>query len=441
MTIWVNFTSSHRWQGNPVGIVRYETEVARELEMILPWGMVRRCAWIDDRFEEVHDRQEIESANLAGTEELEMKEAQEFAKVALSVAPQGTAPYLLQATEKIQPTLARVLQQAQEVEYMRNSCRKKAIMGMFYPGDIFITVGMDYEYSYVENFWEMKQEGVRIICCVHDLIPIKYPQYCHKYVAEKFPAYLLKIAESSDCMMCVSRHTEKDLQDFLYEAGMMESRIIVVRQGEKELLPQGKLSEKVRELAEQDFILYVSTIERRKNHTVLYHACRLLWEMGKGESLPKLIFVGMPGWGTENLMRDMAEDPLTKDRIVIMNNITDAELALLYQNALFCVFPSFYEGWGIPMREAMAAGKLVISSDAGALTESGGDLAVYLSPFDTTAWAEQLLHFATDRQDLKNRESRIRAGYKRYTYRQTAEQIREIIESIQDGEEKNETAV
>ena len=102
----------------------------------------------------------------------------------------------------------------------------------------------------------------------------------------------------------------------------------------------------VQAATKQPFILFVSTIERRKNHEVLYRAYHLLARQGTIESLPKLVFVGMPGWGVGDLLKEIELDPLTRGMIIQLHHVSDGELSYLYKKALFCVFPSLYEGVG-----------------------------------------------------------------------------------------------
>lgn len=197
----------------------------------------------------------------------------------------------------------------------------------------------------------------------------------------------------------------------LERVGAPIPRTAVIELGDN--VPSGDeaLSEEIRTVLEKPYILFVSTIERRKNHEVLYRAYHLLARTGRIDRMPKLVFVGMPGWGVGDLMKDIELDPLTRGMIVQLNQVNDSELRALYDNAQFCVYPSLYEGWGLPVGEALALGKAVVASDRGSLPEVGGDLVQYVDPWDPEAWAETMYGLATNTSLLSTLTDRVRENY------------------------------
>ena len=132
-------------------------------------------------------------------------------------------------------------------------------------------------------------------------------------------------------------------------------------------------------------------IERRKNHDILYRAWLRLIEAGC--TIPNLVFVGMRGWGVDDLLSDLARDRRIRGRIHVLQTVSDTELAMLYDRCLYTVYPSLYEGWGLPVVESFAFGKFCLCSNAGSLPEAGGDLAEYLDPWDLNAWVERIQIF------------------------------------------------
>ena len=98
----------------------------------------------------------------------------------------------------------------------------------------------------------------------------------------------------------------------------------------------------------------------------------------------------MPGWGVDGLLSDLRLDFRIKPYVKILNHVSDGDLALLYQYAEFTVFPSLYEGWGLPIAESLAFGKFCLASNAASIPEVGGALVEYLDPWDLPAWAERL---------------------------------------------------
>ena len=103
---------------------------------------------------------------------------------------------------------------------------------------------------------------------------------------------------------------------------------------------------------------------------------------------------------------------------------------MLYQHCAFVVLPSLYEGYGLPLAEALACGKPCISSNAGSLPEIGGDLVVRIDPKDTIGWANALAHYMRSPRELDDMAARIRAEYRPVTWEQAAAQFFSTIGSI-----------
>lgn len=139
--------------------------------------------------------------------------------------------------------------------------------------------------------------------------------------------------------------------------------------------------------------------------------------------LPDLIFVGMRGWGVQELLSDIALDPRVQGRIHLLHHVSDAELAELYQHAYFTVYPSLYEGWGLPVAESLAFGKFCLCSDTSSLPEVGGEWVEYLDPWDIPTWVERLRHYISHPEEVARRNAAIAEGYRPHCWAQTAETI------------------
>jgi glycosyltransferase involved in cell wall biosynthesis len=181
------------------------------------------------------------------------------------------------------------------------------------------------------------------------------------------------------------------------------------------------------------FILFVSTIERRKNHDVLLKAYARLVEDGHKAILPRLVFVGMRGWGVVDTLNDIELDPRVSDIIDVLSDVDDDELGVLYDSCLFTVFPSVYEGWGLGVVESLARGKFCISSNAGSLPEAGGELVAYVDPLDTLGWAKTLLYYITNPEEVRRREQIIQAEYRHVSWEKAAQDIFAAVEGVASG--------
>lgn len=297
---------------------------------------------------------------------------------------------------------------------------------LFKQGDIFISLGLDWDYPYVSSFYEIKKKGIHVITICYDLIPILFPQLCLQNVAGKFCSYFIDVIEASSVVMCISKRTECDLKKFISETGSKDVRTEVIQLGNN-FCNNTQISLNPNK---EKFILYVSSIERRKNHEVLYKAYHILCSQGLKMQIPQLIFVGMPGWGVDDLIRDINEDPLTKGKITILNRVSDSDLISLYKNAIFCVYPSLYEGWGLPVCEALSLGRFVLCSNCGSLQEAGESYADYLDPWNPYDWAKAIYYYSTNLEKVRKKEKTIKNNYKSFSWRDTALQVKKVIESL-----------
>jgi glycosyltransferase involved in cell wall biosynthesis len=138
----------------------------------------------------------------------------------------------------------------------------------------------------------------------------------------------------------------------------------------------------------------------------------------------------MQGWGVGDLLKDIELDPLTRDLIVRLHHVTDAELRALYDAAKFCVFPSLYEGWGLPVGEALSLGKAVLCSDRGSLPEVGGDLVRYVDPWSPRAWADEIYRLATDDVWRLGWEDKAKSEYGLRTWDETGVAVKVEIDKL-----------
>ncbi|HEN3576611.1 TPA: glycosyltransferase, partial [Yersinia enterocolitica] len=131
-----------------------------------------------------------------------------------------------------------------------------------------------------------------------------------------------------------------------------------------------------------------------------------------------------------DFLQDIALDPRIKDKIKIFNNIEDSMLSLLYRNSLFSVYPSLYEGWGLPVSESLAYGKFCLASNAASIPEAGGDFIEYISPWDVVGWTEALKKYIYNKELLLDKEYSIKNYYKVNSWSISAETIFEQVKAI-----------
>lgn len=130
------------------------------------------------------------------------------------------------------------------------------------------------------------------------------------------------------------------------------------------------------------------------------------------------------------LLYGIRRDRQVNRLIVHLQSVTDDELAWYYKNCAFSIYPSMYEGWGLPVAESLSIGKYCIASGATSIPEIGGDLVDYFDPIDYPACYRLVHRAVTDPHYVRLREEQIRAGYRASTWRGTAGQISELADDL-----------
>jgi len=227
------------------------------------------------------------------------------------------------------------------------------------------------------------------VSVVHDLTAWTHPQWHTARTLLGFLPLWEKTVERASRLLCVSQATARQLLARYPEA---RARVRVVPNGvdpyfspSKEEPPRERTRR--RYAAGSRFLLYLGTIEPRKNVESLVAACENLWR--RRRSRPDLVLAGGHGWKTSSLNRRIARSPF-RDKIHRIGYVPRETARDLYRAAEVFVYPSYAEGFGLPVLEAMACGVPVVASTAEALTEVGADAALYAPPEDASQLAHQI---------------------------------------------------
>jgi glycosyltransferase involved in cell wall biosynthesis len=260
---------------------------------------------------------------------------------------------------------------------------------------------------------------IRLVMVCYDLIPILFPQFYLQRDRDVFLNYFRKAISFVDKFICISNHTARDVANFAAEQGQPLREVSVQYLGSG--LPNVEDASLPATLTRRHYALYVSTIEPRKNHELLYRIWRRLLECGLPQThCFQLVFVGRPGWGTDDLIRKLTNDPLLKGYFRYFPNVNDSELARLYRDAAFCLYPSRYEGFGLPIVEAFNYGRAVIASNGGSIVEAVQDICPCLDPNDEDAWYETLHQWIEDPKVVTSYETKIIGSFHHQPWSQAA---------------------
>jgi glycosyltransferase involved in cell wall biosynthesis len=236
---------------------------------------------------------------------------------------------------------------------------------------------------------------VKSVFTLHDLIFRFYPE-THKPLNRWFLTLMMPLfLRAAEAVIAVSESTKRDAVR-LY--GLDEAKIKVIYEGVNPRFcaapPEAISVVRQKYGLAGSFILSVGTIEPRKNLTAVLEAYRALRDWG-GEF--KLVIVGQKGWLYEGFFRRLRELGL-EDKVIFPGFVPDEDLPALYSAADLFVFPSLYEGFGLPALEAMACGAPVITSNTASLPEVTGDAALLVDPNNTEALIQAMKSVLENRQ-------------------------------------------
>lgn len=243
-------------------------------------------------------------------------------------------------------------------------------------------------------------QGAKKITTIHDLIPLRLP-YTTLDDKDFFYKLIKKAIATSDLIITVSENTRQDLIK-IYDCP--EEKIEITYQPiaiDRHAQREDRLGIYLKKynLKYQQYILFVGAIEPKKN------LGRLIDAYAMSSTTMPLVIVGKKGWLWE---KDLAKiDFLSDKQAIILDYIAKEDLKYLYQGAYCLVFPSLYEGFGLPPLEAMNFGCPVITSNVSSLPEVCGDAALYIDPYDTDGLADTLERLISDRS---LRENLVKAG-------------------------------
>ena len=254
----------------------------------------------------------------------------------------------------------------------------------------------------VLHFWDWmyppQRAGVRATT-ISDLVPLRFPEWTHPRTRRMHRAKYRNATRTCDVIFVDSTYTGRDVTERL---GVAEERLRVAYPGvDPHFAPEGE-----RASLGRPYVLTVATLEPRKNLTTLVEAHRLL------RSELALAVAGGAGWGEQPSLRG--------ERVLPLGYVPDRELARLYRGASVFVMPSRFEGFGIPVIEAMASGVPCVVSSHASLDDASGDAAIRVDPESPEAIADGIERALAARDELV---ARGRRHASRFTWRATGEAL------------------
>jgi glycosyltransferase involved in cell wall biosynthesis len=270
---------------------------------------------------------------------------------------------------------------------------------------------------------EKGKTNFEVLQVVYDLILPLQPHLHHPSLFKPYAQNMFEAVQVSDVMLPISKSSDKDLKVFCKQLNLNVPQTKVIRLGDQ-VADSEVAASKPDSRLKKKFIACVGTVEIRKNHILLYYAYKLAAE--QNINLPQLAIVGSKGWLTDDFQYLVEHDPYVKDKILILDNINDPGLNWIYENCLFTIYPSMYEGWGLPVAESLAHGKLCIASKSSSIPEIAGELIDYFSPYDAQECLDAIVKYL-DSSTLNKKENEIKAQYKPTSWDHAFKQVSDLI--------------
>ena len=441
LKIWLDVSTLKEWQQTPVGSVRVEQECARAF-LARPDVDVALC-YFNEKMQRIYALPSAEAQNLLNkacfshTGNKPTHLAFRIRNQLNQLFSDKVASFLYRKIYALYKILVcfyaaclKPIRFFHEQSKAAESTVSRAYPITPQPGEVFLLTGIfHYNPVFFQHLQQFRDNGVFVMTTCHDIIPLDAPQLCLNDAPAHFRNYIDSLINHSSLIACDSVYTENRLQIYAKQQKKNPVTTQVTIGSSLPPVSGSILPDEARKL--KKFIMYVSSIHYRKNHEVLYKAYVYLYEKGCRD-LPPILFVGSAFRDDFYLFTLIRQDKRINHLFIFLNNISDAILTELYSRCLFTVYPSLYEGWGLPVAESLAQGKFCIASNASSIPEVGKHFVDYLYPWDVIGWGERIHYYFQHPEILVEKNQAIQQRFKAVSWADTAEQWLRIIDQQQE---------
>jgi glycosyltransferase involved in cell wall biosynthesis len=227
-----------------------------------------------------------------------------------------------------------------------------------------------------ELYARLKENDFKIFNFIYDLIPFLFPAYSHARSARNFPSFLSAVYEYSDFIFFDSHSAKEDFFKLKQDLNIQKDyRCKVISLGSDFTKSSSPKPQEFQELLNSKYILFVGTLEPRKNQQKVLEAFELLIEKYRDLNL---VFIGKQGWKVDDFAQTLNTHPLRNKKLFWLQTIDDNALNYFYQNAFIVTYLSQYEGYGLPIAESLNFSNITIASKNSSMYEVGQDYADYI---------------------------------------------------------------
>ena len=299
------------------------------------------------------------------------------------------------------------------------------------PGDVLLSVGATWCLpGYAEATAVARSRGVQIVRMVYDLIPTIKPQWLDPSHTRAITLWVRELLSSSDRVLTISEFSRQEIERYCQECRFETPPLTVVRLGD--VMGDGAAAAtpaaSPRFVPTRPFFVCVSTLDVRKNHRLLYDAWTHL-AARRGEDCPDLVCIGLPHLYVADLLREIGQDRSVNRHIHVLHGIEDSELDWYYKHCQSTIYPSKYEGWGLPVAESLGHGRMCLASNASSIPEISSDLPEFFDPYDVHGLVTLVERVLDDPAWVQHREETIRTEFRPTAWRETAAQVLAAIDA------------
>ncbi|AMN40075.1 glycosyltransferase [Rhodoplanes sp. Z2-YC6860] len=299
----------------------------------------------------------------------------------------------------------------------------------FSPGDCLFAPGSFWLGGYAPQMAAMARSGGAIVAAfVHDVMLLSHPRWTAPYHSEQFRRGIEGFLPLCSAVVCNSENTLQELRAHAGWAVRGATSVCRLADVPDTGIAAATVSERedIHDLVKRTYALFVSTLIPRKNHRLLLLAWQRLWSRF-GERTPWLLLAGdgAPDAATAQLL---AQPQSFGHRVMRLTGVSDGDLEVLYRHAWLTVYPSLGEGYGLPVAEALARGKVCLATTCGGLAEIAPDLVDVIDAHDPEMLAGKLASYIDRPESLTQREDAIRAKYRATRWSDTARCVRGMLE-------------
>ncbi|MCE3043775.1 glycosyltransferase family 1 protein [Legionella sp. 16cNR16C] len=270
-----------------------------------------------------------------------------------------------------------------------------------------------------------KEEGIKPVFIVHDTIPITYPEYCSPGEDRRYHEKMASILSLASAIITNSEATLNDL--ILYSKqhnyDLPYTKAILLGSGIPPAIEPG-----LRPIQKPYFVM-LSTIEPRKNHLLILQIWRQLVEQ-MGENAPHLVIIGKRGWECENVVDILERSHFLKTFVTELSHCPDADLVTYLSHSQALLFPSFSEGFGLPLVEALTLKVPVIASDLAVFKEIAGHIPDYIDPLDGRRWKELISEYAASESSRRRAQLERINSFKYPSWEEYFQQMDFVLEEM-----------